>query len=230
MYYLADELLGETHWFNISTACAGLPRYRRNSRDFSQGDKDLRSSHNASSTKLTADKSPSDSPTTTGNKSQNVCAGCPHIDSFVGTYSHECFGEISISLQDGDTSGTQLFYKFGRFGQSTVSRVSPLNFEGNFGGLLQIFNQPARNSETLIFSQNKTDDIDSVFYRLDDNGELIEFRRLPNDISHPRIQAVKTADDKTPNLSRDGSFSKHNDRAMSALAAGLMVLVSLIIR
>ncbi|GFR73070.1 penicillin-binding protein 4-like isoform X1 [Elysia marginata] len=227
MYYAADELLGEPHWFNSCSACKSFP-------DFTPNPSNLTSSHKMK-TKKSKNYSNLDIPTgsqqfsnrnnTTGNQSLFICSDCPHISFFVGTYKHKCFGKIQISLTPGNASEKRLVYRFGRFGQATFSRISALSFEGKYDGALQIFNKPGKASETLLFSQNEIGHIDSLQYLLEGKDKWTTFKRMSDEPEQPRIHAVKTraVDDET---SRDVGSCLQSDKIVTVLAVCLKIFVS----
>ena len=222
MYYATDEILGESQWFNSSSVCKRHPASRRKSVDVSPRKRIMNLNYgNSTSETLSHRNSFNYSLKAPGNQSSFVCSNCPHIRSFVGTYSHKCFGNMQISL---DSSASHLVYTFGRFGQATFSRISQLEFEGNFDGLLKVFNSPDRKSETLLFTQDDKDDIDGVQYLSDYKGKRITFKRLANEAEHPKLVAIKTRSAEN-NFAKDGCPCHPRYRFVTALAACLAPFV-----
>ncbi|GFO10673.1 penicillin-binding protein [Plakobranchus ocellatus] len=63
----------------------------------------------------------------------------PEIGSFVGNYSHDCFGTISI-FQGPQDSDDKLRFEFGRFGKIELTRASNLTFQCKYYGPLDVYN------------------------------------------------------------------------------------------
>ncbi|GFO10675.1 penicillin-binding protein [Plakobranchus ocellatus] len=159
MYYVADELIEKPRWFNISEIC-----------------------REASLLKLKEQVKPNGtSPAKSSNQTVLPTTYSPEIGSFVGIYSHDCFGTISI-FKDSQDSDDQLRFEFGRFGKMQLTRVLNLTFQCEYYGHLAMF----KSEKSLI--------PDSVTFLSDGMGGIEALQVSLGGVEPVRFKSVKESE------------------------------------